>query len=611
MKTLILGLDAFDPSFFEQMYNQGLLPNLGRFVDAKGYSHFQITNPPQSEVSWTSIATGLNPGEHGIFDFVHRDPDTYNLYVSLLPTERSLGGIQFTRPHTARTIFDVAADRGYPAISLWWPATFPARPESPVQTLPGLGTPDIQGRLGVGAFYSSDPDLPEKMGKTPVYSLKAQGSERFTSHLEGPSIKQRSQTKNACLDIEVSIRNDTTVEFRLGDQALSLQKGVWSPIVALRFKVSWIVSVHAITRFVVTQTSPHLQFYVLPLQIHPLYALWRYGTPASFVKDSWKTIGPFLTLGWPQDTTGLEDGCISDRQFLDLCNAIHTTRASLLMHRLDFFREGLLASVFDSLDRLQHMYWKDQPEVIQDWYHKLDNLVGQVVTKLANRTGEPTRLLIVSDHGFKNFDFKVNLNRWLIQKGYLFPKQDSPTGDLRSVDWSRTKAYAIGLNSIYLNVAGREGKGIVSANESLEVCELLRQELLSWKHSNHQSVVQQAWRRDETFTGQLSDYGPDLVVGFSPGYRASAKTGLGAWQPDPIETNHDHWGADHCYDPGSVPGVLFSGNGLSNFPDPSYRDFPALAVDATPDTRGAAPPKALSTEDQDKVEERLRSLGYL
>ena len=97
-------------------------------------------------------------------------PTPINLYVSLLPTGRSLGGVQFTRPHTARTIFDIAADQGYPATSLWWPATFPARPESPVQTLPGLGTPDIQGRLGVGAFYSSNPDLPEKMGKTPVYT---------------------------------------------------------------------------------------------------------------------------------------------------------------------------------------------------------------------------------------------------------------------------------------------------------------------------------------------------------------------------------------------------------------------------------------------------------
>jgi predicted AlkP superfamily phosphohydrolase/phosphomutase len=584
---------------------------LGKFVEAKGYSRFRITNPPQSEVSWTSIATGLDPGEHGIFDFVHRDPKTYNLYVSLLPTERSLGGVQFTRPHTARTIFDVASDRGFPATSLWWPATFPARPESPVQTLPGLGTPDIQGRLGVGAFYSSDPDLPEKMGKTPVFKLKAMGGDRFTSHLEGPLVNDRSQGKNAVLNFEVVRKNDTTLEIGLGDQVICLSLDAWSPIVELRFKVNWIVAIHAVTRFIVTQTSPHLQFYTLPLQLHPLHALWRYGTPASFVKDSWNSCGPFLTLGWPQDTTALEDGCITDGQFLELCNTIHATRANLLMHRLDTFQEGLIASVFDSLDRIQHMFWKSRKDVIRDWYRKLDDLVGQVVTKLAARSGEKTRLLVVSDHGFNDFNFKVNLNRWLIQKGYLFPTQESPAGDLKLVDWTRTKAYAIGLNSIYLNLAGREGRGIVSGNESQDIGEKLKQELLSWKDSSQRSVVQQVWKRSEAFTGKLSGYGPDLVVGYAPGYRASADTGLGAWKPDIIEANPDHWGADHCFDPSAVPGVLFSQSGLSNFPDPSYRDFPTLAIDATPDSSGATPTTTLSTEDQDKVEERLRSLGYL
>ncbi len=234
-----------------------------------------------------------------------------------------------------------------------------------------------------------------------------------------------------------------------------------------------------------------------------------------------------------------------------------------------------------------------------------------MITKLAARNGDKTRLLIVSDHGFNDFDFKVNLNRWLIQKGYLFPSQESPAGDLKSVDWSRTKAYAIGLNSIYLNLAGREGKGIVPGNESQDIGEKLKQDLLSLKNSDQRSIVQQVWQRSEAFTGQLSDYGPDLVVGYAPGYRASADTGLGAWKKDIIEANHDHWGADHCFDPNAVPGVLFYKNGLSNFPDPSYRDFPALAIDATPDASGASPTSTLSTEDQDKVEERLRSLGYL
>jgi hypothetical protein len=90
------------------------------------------------------------------------------------------------------------------------------------------------------------------------------------------------------------------------------------------------------------------------------------------------------------------------------------------------------------------------------------------------------------------------------------------------------------------------------------------------------------------------------LVGYTPGYRASAETGLGAWKTESLETNRDHWGADHCFDPASVPGVLFYNQDLANYPSPSYRDIPALAVDAAPDARGATPPPSLSAEDQEK-----------
>jgi hypothetical protein len=125
MQTLIVGLDAFDPTVFERLATQGRVPNLARFLEIDGYRHFSVANPPQSEVSWTSIATGLNPGGHGIFDFVHRDPATYLPYVSLLPTKSGLAGTQFVPPSTASTIFDQAIRKGYPATVLWWPATFP------------------------------------------------------------------------------------------------------------------------------------------------------------------------------------------------------------------------------------------------------------------------------------------------------------------------------------------------------------------------------------------------------------------------------------------------------------------------------------------------------
>lgn len=165
-----------------------------------------------------------------MFDFVHRNPATYALNVSLLPTGRGLGGIQFLRPYNVRTIFDVAAERGYPSTSLWWPATFPARPESPVQTLPGLGTPDIQGRLGVGCLYSSNPDLPEKQGKTPVVRLKGNSKDSYSASLNGPLVNTGQGLTSAQLPVELLVKDAASVEVKIGKQIIKLQLGRWSPI---------------------------------------------------------------------------------------------------------------------------------------------------------------------------------------------------------------------------------------------------------------------------------------------------------------------------------------------------------------------------------------------
>jgi len=612
MQTLILGLDAFDPSVFERLSEQGKVPHLTRYVEAGGYSRFAVTDPPQSEVSWTSIATGLNPGGHGVFDFVHRDPATYTLSVSLLPTKSNLFGTQFVPPYTARTIFDQAVRQGFPATVLWWPATFPARPESPVRTLPGLGTPDIHGRLGVGTLFSSDPDLQQAERKTRVVTLKEAGRNRYRGRLGGPAKKSRDGSQEAVVELALELAADNTGRLTIDRQSIELIEGQWSPIIEVTFKMGLFVKVRALTRAILTQVRPDTRLYFLPLQLHPLHSPWRYGTPGSFVKETWANCGPFLTVGWPQDTTGLEDQCISDEQFLRLCETIDAGRERVLMYYLPHFHEGILASVSDTLDRVQHMFWRERPDIIDEWYIKLDAMIGRVEQKVAGSGKDQTKVVIVSDHGFSDFNHKVHLNRWLIDHQYLALENENESGSLQDVDWSHSRAYGVGLNSIYLNLAGREGQGCVPLSESLEVIDTLRRELLAWRGPDGRAVVQQAWSQGEAFEGPLSAYGPDLVVGFAPGYRASAQTGLGQWEPVTIEPNHDHWGADHCLNAHVVPGVLFANRDLTNYPHPSYRDFPALTIEAVPDTsHSAPPPSSYGKEDQEIIEERLKSLGYL
>ena len=605
MKTLILGFDSFDPAIFDRLAGQNQLPNLEKFSQQGGYSKLQVCSPPQTEVSWTSIATGADPGGHGIFDFVHRDPATYTPFVSILPMRKGAVGEQFVPPYTATTFFEAAADMGYPATALWWPAMFPARPAMPVNTLPGLGTPDIRGQLGVGTLLTSED---ETLKKTAVVKLTSAGKNRFTASLPGPQTPGREGPRTISVPIALDVIDPSSARLTIDGQQIDLRLGQWSDIVELRFKAGMLLTIHAITRFIAKSLNGVIRVYVLPLQIHPLHSPWHYASSTSFSKKLWKDVGPYLTLGWPQDTTGLEDGCITDNQFLALCQTIFDRRIQILYYLMNDFREGVLAAIFDDLDRVQHMFFHNRMDVVQDWYRRLDQFVGDVSARVDGWTGK-YRYLILSDHGFSDFRTKIHLNRWLLDNGYLSMKNGA--SDLGGVDWGRTRAYAVGLNSIYLNVANREGQGIVSANDIEHLLEELKMKLLDWRDEKQSPMIQRIRLKHETYSGPYTRFGPDLVVGYAPGYRASAETGLGKVPDVALEPNSDHWGADHCMDSDVVPGVIFANRDLSDFGTISFRDIPFLAIGKHLDQSNLKPPSQAAGEGQKDVEERLKGLGYL
>jgi len=609
MKTIILGLDAFDPKVFEALREQGKLATLTRLANQGGYARFEVSTPPQSEVSWTSIATGLDPAGHGIFDFVHRNPENYHLYVSLLPTRRTSLGVEFTPPHNSHTIFDEAIEQGYPATTLWWPAMFPARLDSPVRNIPGLGVPDIHGRLGVGLGFAADPDSPRENQKIPIQKLSSKGKTEFTGELVGPARQKSAQAQKASLEFRLSFLEDTQNRLSIGEKTIELELGRWSPIIELKFKMGLMASVSAITRVILTHGLPSSRLYFLPLQIHPLKSPWHYASPRGFVKQTWDESGGFLSLGWPQDTTALEEGLISDDQFMDLCRQIFTTRKQVFLNNLQRFDEGILACVFDSPDRIQHMFWHDRPDIIEEWYVRLDQLVEQVVERVEARQ---THLLVVSDHGFANFDYKVHVNRWLEEQGYLVTTSLASTSkSLLAAEWPQSQAYAIGLNSLYLNISGREGKGCVGQDQKGALLEELRRKLSQWKGPDGNLIFDSILASPADDSSPYAPLAPDLILGFSNGYRASAETGLGKWPSDAIEENMDHWRADHCIAPKLVPGVLFSNRGFDDISHPSYREFPYIAIGMKPKARAAKKPPTLESEEQAELEERLIGLGYL
>ncbi|HKJ39282.1 MAG TPA: alkaline phosphatase family protein, partial [Anaerolineales bacterium] len=218
---------------------------------------------------------------------------------------------------------------------------------------------------------------------------------------------------------------------------------------------------------------------------------------------------------------------------------------------------------------------------------------------------------VLSDHGFASFDNKVHLNRWLLDEGFLSLNNGNTSGDLSNVDWKNTRAYSVGLNSIYLNIQGRERNGIVAPDSIEGTLNEIKDKLINWKNSNGDSIVEKARLKHEVFSGPYTRLGPDLVVGYAAGYRSSAETGLGKIPETVMEPNNDHWGADHCMDADIVPGVIFANRDLRDFGNISFRDIPFLAIGKHLDQSHVKPPSHSGGQGQKDIEERLKGLGYL
>jgi predicted AlkP superfamily phosphohydrolase/phosphomutase len=568
-RLVVLGIDGMDPEIFRFLHDKGAMPVLGSIADAGNFRPIATSNPPQSPVSWTNIATGCNAGSHGICDFLHRDPKTYTPELSLFGIQQNKGGVKYTSHIQIPSVFENSMKQGIPVTLLRWPLTFPAPESFPSgsQLISGMGVPDLLGTLGRYAFYTIDTTISEKEMHGRIIHMKPVDG-IVKSEIYGPRYLSWKGMKEASLQVTLE-KTSKGLKVVLPETTLHLDCGIWSPHIILRFSTGLMGKVSAVTRMVCVESESFPSLFVLPMQIYPKDTTLPLSTPKSFGSDLWDKIGPYLTLGMPEDTNGLKDGLISEEIFLTLCDDVFEERKRMLNTLLDGFENGLLACVFDTLDRVQHMFWKNKVKTSQatdeketsaaivDWYKRIDNMVGNVI----ERIGSKTPMLILSDHGFTSLDRYVHLNSWLAQNGYLiFYNQAMGGGPLfDNVDWSKTRAYALGFNSIYLNVKGREGKGIVDANETEMLCNDLMKKLKGWIDEST-PVVKDIYRSKDIYDITHSK-SPDLVVGYTAGYRASKQTVLGeSPEGDLLEDNHDAWSGDHCCDPSFVPGVFFGAN---------------------------------------------------
>jgi len=589
-RAVILGFDGMDPELSERFIAEGRLPNLAKLRDQGTFRKLSTTYPAISPVAWSTFMTGVNPGKHNIYDFLARDLGNYLPYLSsaeIKGPKRSLkigkhniplGGPRVKGMRRGIPFWHWLGEAGIFCSVLRVPVTFPPEKFSGV-LLSGMCVPDLKGSQGTFCFCTTRTSS-DKFREGGVRVPIDRTGSSYISYIPGPENPWDGDSGNE-LRIKFEIcpePAENQARFTVDSEAFTLKVGEYSEWIPLKFKAGLGFSAHGISRFYLKEISPEVEVYVTPVNIDPGRPDLPISHPVTYSIYLEKMFGPYATLGLAEDTWALNEKVLDDEAFLAQCYANHADRESMLFDALEKTRQGLCACVFDTTDRVQHMFWRyldenhpaarevpraQRPAVIQDLYARMDELIGRVMKQIDSQT----LLMIVSDHGFKSFARCLNLNAWLHQAGYLELKPGkTESGDwFYDVDWSRTRAYTMGLNGLYLNLKGREREGIVEPGvEAESLKDELRCKLNGLVDPTSGRIgITGVFDCEAVYAGPYVDNAPDLIVGYADGYRASWDSVMGKVTSQIFEDNLKAWSGDHCVDPRLVPGVLFCNHKIS------------------------------------------------
>ncbi len=564
-KVLVIGIDGMDPKITGRLMAEGRLPNFKRLSESGAYMALDTSTPPHSPVAWTSMATGSNPGRHNIFDFIRRDERTRMPELSLAKTKSGLAGTSYESYVKATPFWRSASAAGVKTTVIRWPVTFPPE-DVEGDMLSGLGVPDIKGFLSGYTYYTSDKDAKSEKSSNRVVTLDLTAGSAAT-HVWGPKTVKSGEVA----DVTAPMRIDAApgkVKLTVDGLEYTVEDGRWSGWVRAKFKVSAFKTAYGTFKAYVSSAEP-LRMYVTAVQIDPENPVVSISKPDGYSAQLAREIGLYYTLGMPEETDGYVDGKLDKNAFIAQIVDIEGERDRMFRRELDLFLArdaGILAFVYDSSDRVQHVTWNQSmleggelvlDDAIAGYYEGKDRLIGEVLPRLDDRT----LLLVVSDHGFTSYEKGVSMNRWLVENGYMALTREPPEGQdgalFEYVDWTKTKAYSLGFNSVYVNARGREDGGIVEDRQAFARELQGRLEAMT-DPANGRRPVHRAYLREDIYSGPYVKDAPDIVVGYNPGYRMAWQTAIGGLTPEVFVPNTKKWRGDHLVDPSYVPGVLFS-----------------------------------------------------
>jgi len=584
-KILVLGIDGMDPHLTEVWMKQGKLPAFQKIAARGSLSRLTTSTPPQSPVAWSNFITGMNPGGHGIFDFIHRDPKIYWPVFSPTTTDAVAKTVRLGKyvlpvkggavrnNMKGRAFWQILEDHGIPATIFKIPSNYPPLPTKQ-RTLSGLNTPDLTGTYGTFNYYTTEPlEINQDIGGGTIHLAYVIGN-RVDAKIPGPVNTFRADQPTAEVDFKVYLDPSSPVaKVSLPDEEFILKEKEWSGWKRVRFHLMPTQSVSGLVRFYLKEIRPNFKLYVTPVNLDPASPALPISTPDSYAAELEKRFGPFYTKGLPADTSALSNGILDEEEFLAQDGQILEESRSMLDGELNRFDDGVLFFYVSNLDQRQHMFWRlmdpKHPmyeaklaaafgDTIEKTYRQADEILAQALAKI----DKDTTVIVMSDHGFSPFYRGFNVNSWLLAQGYHafknpFKKEDLEIG-FPSTDWSKTKAYGLGFNGVFINQQGREGEGTVAPGAETEaLAREIARKLLEYRDpETGQQVVLRAGLAREVYSGAHVDEGPDIAVGFALGYRMSFQSPLGRISRDIVENNTDKWSGDHMGAAEVVPGIV-------------------------------------------------------
>ena len=616
-RVVILGFDGMDPGLIEEMMRAGELPNFAKLKTSGTFNRLATSNPPQSPTAWSSFATCKSPLNHGIYDFLRRDPKTYFPGVGfgsvkrpdLAPDGALAQKATYQSHRNGETFWKVASDAGKRVKALVVPFAYPAEELGDgCMQLCGLDVQDLRHTqstyFALGESFKTEEAVPGGL-RLP---LNFSGNNAV---VQVPGIQIPGKPRGTYAEVPLTITADRSTRqatIQVGQQSATLNEGDWSEWLEWSFPLSPKVSIPAISRFYLMSAGSEVRLYMTCLQYHPKAPLIPISTPESYAGKLAERYGLYKTVGWAYDTKAFEQGDMTAEMFLEDIERTMAWRARLVLDELDRDEFDLLLGAWTATDRVSHMFWAqrdpDHPgytaegfqkygRAVEDTYQKADKIVGEVM----GRIHPEDMLMVMSDHGFHSFRHSFSVNTWLAQNGYLAFKDpnDRAAGYtekkyLMGIDWTRTQAYGLGLGMVFLNLQGREKLGTVSPTAAPALLAEIKEKLLAVKDPDSGAPVFRNVYVNIAPKGDAAADAPDLQLGYAEGYQTAKSSAAGAAPKELFAPNLKQWSGEHASsDVAFTAGIFFCNRKVSN--EPSIRDLGVtslafLGVPPPPDFEG-------------------------